>query len=489
MSLRVLLADESASIKKVFQLGLQDFAAEVKSVQSGVDVIEVAESFQPDIIFADILLQKLNGYEVCLEMKQHPSLKDVPFILMWSSFMELDQKKYQASGAEGEIEKPFEVDAMRAQIQQLVPSTNAQHIASFLKFPSSIAQEFINEEEAKAPQEEQAPEASPEAPPEPVPTPPVDGMGVISISPAPATNTPLDAMSVPGMDVSDFQSTSHWGSSEELSTAEDTSDNEDSDEDNEENTSVFNRQDGDFEFETSDPETELNKDSEPEVSTLAELSAAAPPPPEANAKGIAKTQDAMDFSDWAVPSGPITETAVGEGQVEDPGSFGFSADSDNESLSDDSAWQSTSLNLDDLPTAIKDGDSAIDGFESVEINKDSEPLDLDSFLYKPGEDSVDDISDQVEHVVVRDLEAIEDEDASETLQLSDKKMEALIAAQVKKQLSSEGIENLVRAHAQEIIKLNIIEQIPQMIEKIAREELDKLLKAEITEAAKQDTDS
>lgn len=156
MSLRVLLADESASIRKVFQLGLQDFGAEVKSVHNGLDVIEVAEQFQPDIIFADILLQKKNGYEVSHEIAQHSNLKHVPVVLMWSSFMELDQDKYKKCKAKAEMEKPFEVDVMRNHIENLVDRTKDQQLSQFLTFPQSIAKEFVEEEPQAQSQEEPA---------------------------------------------------------------------------------------------------------------------------------------------------------------------------------------------------------------------------------------------------------------------------------------------------------------------------------------------
>jgi two-component system, cell cycle response regulator len=143
MSLRVLLADESASIRKVFQLGLQDFGAEVKSVHNGLDVVEVALSFKPHIVFADVLLQKKNGYEVCVEINQNDQLKKIPVILMWSSFMELDQKKYNQSGAIAELEKPFDIEIMRKLIQQYVEQTKQQQISQFLEFPDSIKKEFI----------------------------------------------------------------------------------------------------------------------------------------------------------------------------------------------------------------------------------------------------------------------------------------------------------------------------------------------------------
>lgn len=135
MALRVLLADESSTIKKVFQLALQDFAVEVRPVNIGVDVLTVAKSFQPDIIFADVLLQKKNGYDVSAELKGDASLGKVPVVLMWSGFMELDEDKFQASHANGRLEKPFDVAALRKLVSDLVPRTQSQRLSQFLSFP------------------------------------------------------------------------------------------------------------------------------------------------------------------------------------------------------------------------------------------------------------------------------------------------------------------------------------------------------------------
>lgn len=135
MALRVLLADESSTIKKVFQLALQDFAVDVRPVNIGVDVVPVAKSFNPDIIFADVLLQKRSGYEVCAEVKSDPDLSGVPVVLMWSGFMEMDEDKYQASQANGRLEKPFDVKALRSIVTEMVPKTQSQRLSQFLNFP------------------------------------------------------------------------------------------------------------------------------------------------------------------------------------------------------------------------------------------------------------------------------------------------------------------------------------------------------------------
>jgi CheY-like chemotaxis protein len=135
MALRVLLADESISIKKVMQLSLQDYGVEVKAVPVGLDVLEVAQSFLPDIVFADILLSKKNGYEVAKELKDNPRTANIPLVLMWSGFMELDAEKAREAQIAGELEKPFDADQLRTLVKKLVPRLGKNVIADYLEFP------------------------------------------------------------------------------------------------------------------------------------------------------------------------------------------------------------------------------------------------------------------------------------------------------------------------------------------------------------------
>lgn len=135
MALRVLLADESSTIKKVMQLALQDFGVEVKAVPIGLDVVQVSRSFKPDIIFADVLLSKRNGYEVSMDVKADSVLNKVPVVLMWSSFMEIDEAKVQECRADRKIEKPFDAETLRAMVKELVHTTSSNLISNYLSFP------------------------------------------------------------------------------------------------------------------------------------------------------------------------------------------------------------------------------------------------------------------------------------------------------------------------------------------------------------------
>jgi CheY-like chemotaxis protein len=135
MALRVLLADESSTIKRVMQLALQDFGVEVKSVPVGLDVLAVTKTFKPDIIFADVLLAKRNGYDVCLELKSDPETRNTPVVLMWSGFMEVDEARITQAGPDGRLEKPFDSETLRHLVQQVVPKTQSNPVSAYLQFP------------------------------------------------------------------------------------------------------------------------------------------------------------------------------------------------------------------------------------------------------------------------------------------------------------------------------------------------------------------
>lgn len=191
MALRVLLADESVTIKKVIQLALQDFAVEVKAVPVGLDVLEVSKSFQPDLVFADILLQKRSGYEVCADLKKDPATAAIPVVLMWSSFMELDQRQVDTCGADGRLEKPFEVEALRKLVLELVPRTRSQRLAHFLEYPPTLAAPLRTETSQQAARYQESKAASaPSVAPTVSAGPGGATMSSVSTTPSPAPAKP-----------------------------------------------------------------------------------------------------------------------------------------------------------------------------------------------------------------------------------------------------------------------------------------------------------
>ena len=135
MALRVLLADESSTIRKAVQMVLADYGVDVKAVPSGLDVLSVAKSFEPDIILVDVLLSQKNGYEVTLELKSDNATKQIPVVIMWSSFMQLDLTQFLACKANDSLEKPFDADSIRAKFEHLLPNLKTHPLKGLLNLP------------------------------------------------------------------------------------------------------------------------------------------------------------------------------------------------------------------------------------------------------------------------------------------------------------------------------------------------------------------
>lgn len=141
MSLRILLADESLNVKKNLQIALQDYGVDVKTLLSGEDIIPTIKIFKPEIIFLDVLLAKISGYDGCAQIKNHPDYRHIPVILVWSNFMHIDETKAKHCRADGTLEKPFDKESIRKLIQHFVPKTVNQTLNEFLKMPPLLPSE------------------------------------------------------------------------------------------------------------------------------------------------------------------------------------------------------------------------------------------------------------------------------------------------------------------------------------------------------------
>lgn len=126
MSLRVLLIDNSDTIKRAIEMSLQDYGVSVKTMSTGADVTNVIESFKPDIVFSDIMLREKSGYEVAEELKNFQS--DLPVVLLWSEFMNFNEKKAKDSGAVTHLRKPFDKEQLQKIVKEYVQSSDSEPV-------------------------------------------------------------------------------------------------------------------------------------------------------------------------------------------------------------------------------------------------------------------------------------------------------------------------------------------------------------------------
>ncbi len=107
MRRKVLLADDSLSIQKMFGLYLERCNIDVVTMSNGELAISRLSSISPDLILADVFMPGRTGYEVCEYVKQHPDFKHIPVLLLTGKFEPYDEKEARRVKADGHIVKPI----------------------------------------------------------------------------------------------------------------------------------------------------------------------------------------------------------------------------------------------------------------------------------------------------------------------------------------------------------------------------------------------
>jgi len=119
VSKKVLVADDSpvdqANIKNV----LSDAGFMVVLASNGAEAIAKAKSEKPALIFLDVVMPGMDGYETCRTLTQDPETKDIPVIFVTSKGQKADKVWGQMQGAKGHVQKPFTADDVIDQIKAL----------------------------------------------------------------------------------------------------------------------------------------------------------------------------------------------------------------------------------------------------------------------------------------------------------------------------------------------------------------------------------
>jgi CheY-like chemotaxis protein len=108
---KLLIADDSTTIQKVFERTFSAGEFTLSFANDGEEALTKARTERPDLIIADISMPVKNGFELCATVKQDPSLKSIPVMLLIGILDDFDEDESQRVGADGFIVKPFEANA------------------------------------------------------------------------------------------------------------------------------------------------------------------------------------------------------------------------------------------------------------------------------------------------------------------------------------------------------------------------------------------
>jgi twitching motility two-component system response regulator PilG len=124
---RVLVIDDSNTIRRSAELFLRQGGFEVILAEDGFDALAKINDHQPHVIFVDIMMPRLDGYQTCALIKQNPELKSTPVIMLSSKDGVFDRARGRLAGSDRYLTKPFTQEALVEVVNQYVknPSVTA----------------------------------------------------------------------------------------------------------------------------------------------------------------------------------------------------------------------------------------------------------------------------------------------------------------------------------------------------------------------------
>lgn len=121
MAKKILIVDDEPLIVQMLASRLEASGYDVISATDGEQALEKARSENPDLVILDVMLPKVDGYQVCATLKQDVRYQHIPIVLFTAKAgEEARQVGFEDCGANGYMAKPFEADTLLAKLAELL---------------------------------------------------------------------------------------------------------------------------------------------------------------------------------------------------------------------------------------------------------------------------------------------------------------------------------------------------------------------------------
>jgi twitching motility two-component system response regulator PilG len=119
-SFKVLVVDDSNTIRRSAEIFLSQAGHRVMLAEDGFDALAKVGDFEPDLIFCDILMPRLDGYKTCAIIKQNAQYERIPIVMLSSRDGVFDRARGRIAGSQEYMTKPFTKQEMLAAVDRFV---------------------------------------------------------------------------------------------------------------------------------------------------------------------------------------------------------------------------------------------------------------------------------------------------------------------------------------------------------------------------------
>ena len=122
---RILAVDDEPHILKLVSFSLSSRGYDVIEATDGLSAIEVAEREQPDLILMDVMMPLMNGYDACRKIKENPSTRHIPVVMLSAKSQVSEQSEGIQAGAVTYVTKPFTPKELVSQVAGVLEDAGA----------------------------------------------------------------------------------------------------------------------------------------------------------------------------------------------------------------------------------------------------------------------------------------------------------------------------------------------------------------------------
>jgi twitching motility two-component system response regulator PilG len=120
---RVMVIDDSNTIRRSAEIFLLKAGCEVILAEDGFDALAKIADHQPEVIFVDIMMPRLDGYQTCALIKKNPRLREIPVIMLSSKDGLFDRARGRLVGSDEYLTKPFTKDTLLEAVRRHRPQS------------------------------------------------------------------------------------------------------------------------------------------------------------------------------------------------------------------------------------------------------------------------------------------------------------------------------------------------------------------------------
>jgi twitching motility two-component system response regulator PilG len=120
---KVMVIDDSNTIRRSAEIFLLKAGCEVILAEDGFDALAKITDHQPEVIFVDIMMPRLDGYQTCALIKKNPRLREIPVIMLSSKDGLFDRARGRLVGSNEYLTKPFSKDTLLEAVRRHRPQS------------------------------------------------------------------------------------------------------------------------------------------------------------------------------------------------------------------------------------------------------------------------------------------------------------------------------------------------------------------------------